>query len=119
MYSMEFLFNQCKQAQDEALERVQKVSLKVILGPVYVDYQSTLSVLELETLKVRRDKLYLSFAKKCLKTQRHSAPFPAVPVAHDHRLRNIELFTVNHARTERYSKSAIPLLNDNSTVVED
>ena len=32
--------------QDEALERVQKVSLKVLLGPVYVDNQSALSVLE-------------------------------------------------------------------------
>ena len=37
-------------AQEEALERVQNVSLKVILGPVYVNYQSALSVLELETL---------------------------------------------------------------------
>ena len=36
-------------AQGEALERVQKVSLKVILGPVYVNYQSALSVVELET----------------------------------------------------------------------
>ena len=44
-------------AQDEALERVQKVSLKVILGPVYVNYQSALSVLELETLRIRREKL--------------------------------------------------------------
>ena len=88
-------------AQDEALERVQKVSLKVILGPVYVNYQSALSVLELETLRIRREKLCLSFAKKCLKSQRHSALFPVEPVTHNHQLRNVELFTVNYARTEK------------------
>ena len=70
-------------AQDEALERVQKVSRKGILGPVYVNYQSAqsaLSVLELETLRIRREKLCLSFAKKCLKSLRHSALFPVEPV---------------------------------------
>ena len=97
-------------AQDEALERVQKVSLKVILGPAYVNYQSALSVLELETLKIRREKLCISFAKKCIKSQRHIALFPVEPVAHNHQLRNVELFTVNYARTERYRKSAIPYM---------
>ena len=97
-------------AQDEVLERIQKVSLKVILGPAYVNYQSALSVLELETLKIRREKLCISFAKKCIKSQRHIALFPVEPVAHNHQLRNVELFTVNYARTERYRKSAIPYM---------
>ena len=79
------------------------MSIKVILGPVYVNYQSALSVLELETLWIRREKLFLFFAKKCLKSQRHFALFPVVPVTHNYQLRNVELFTVNYAR-----KSAIP-----------
>ena len=61
-------------------------------------------------LKIRREKLCLSFAKKCIKSQRHFALFPVEPVAHNHQLRNVELFTVNYARTERYRKSAIPYM---------
>ena len=83
--------------KEEALERVQEgfpESSTRSLGPVYVDYQSALSVLELE--------------KKCLKSQRHSALLPVVLVVHDHQLRNFELFNVNHDRTEIYRKSAIP-----------
>ena len=67
-------------AQDEVLERIQKVSLKVILGPAYVNYQSALSVLELETLKIRREKLCISFAKKCIKSQRHIALWRAINI---------------------------------------
>ena len=37
--------------QDETLERVQRVSLKVILVPVYVNYLSAPSALELRNLK--------------------------------------------------------------------
>ena len=97
-------------AQGEALERVQKVSLKIILGPVYVNYQSALSGLELETLRIRREQLCLSFTKKRLKSQRHSVLFPVEPVTHNHQPRNVELFTVNYARTEKYRKSAIPYM---------
>ena len=93
-------------AQEEALERFQKVFLKVILGPVYVNYQFW----NIETLRIRREKLWLSFAKKCLKPQRHFAIFPVEPVVHNHQLRNAELFTVNYARTEKYRKSAIPYM---------
>jgi len=94
-------------AQDDALERVQKVSLKVILGPVYVKYQSALSVVELETLRIRREKLCLSYAKKCLKSQRHSVLFQVEPITYNHQLRNVELSTANYARTEKYRKSVI------------
>ena len=83
------LFLWRKRAKNEALERVQKVSLKVILGPVYITHQSALSVLELETLRIRRD--CLSFTEKCLKSLRHSALIPVEPVTHSHQLRNVEL----------------------------
>ena len=86
----------------------------LIVHNIIVSYQYMfiiqLSVLELETLRIRREKLCLSFAKKCLKSQRHSALFPVEPVTHNHQLRNVELFTVNYARTEKYRKSAIPYM---------
>ena len=50
--------------QNNALERIQRVCLKIILGKDYVGYISALESCELETLESRRDKLSLSFAKK-------------------------------------------------------
>ena len=44
-------------AQDEALERVQEVALKVLLEPVYVD----LSVLEVETRNLKGLTSYILF----------------------------------------------------------
>ena len=86
------------------------MSLKVILEPVYVSYQSALFVLELETLSVRREKVCLSFAKKCLKSKRQFALFLVEPVVYNHQLLNVKLFTVNYARTENYRKSSIPYM---------
>ena len=69
--------------QDETLERVQRVSLKVILVPVYVNYLSALSALELETLRIRREKLCSSFAKKMPEISKALYLFPVEPVAHN------------------------------------
>ena len=85
-------------AHNEALEKVQKVSLTVL--ELYVDQLFALSVLELELLEVRRDKLCLSFAKKCIKSQTYSTLFPVASVVHDHQLWIVELFTLNHAKLQ-------------------
>ena len=94
--------------QNNALERIQRVCLKIILGKDYVGYISALESCELETLESRRDKLSLSFAKKCIKSSKHRHLFPAAVHPHEHQLRHQEQYHVNHARTEKYRKSAIP-----------
>ena len=50
------------------IERVQKVALKIILGERYSSYSEALELTGLESLKSRRKKLCLNFAKKCLKS---------------------------------------------------
>ena len=48
------------------LERVQKAALRIILRNQYQHYSHALSLLQMKSLKDRRDELCLKFAKKCL-----------------------------------------------------
>ena len=90
------------------LERVQKVALKIILGDGYSSYSEALESTGLETLRSRREKLCLTFAKNCLKSNLTRDMFPknVVPVT----TRGHEKFQVPFARTERLAKSAIPFM---------
>ena len=99
------------------LERVQKTSLKVILGDQYLDYPSALAKCGLESLYSRRESRCLDFALRCVKHPVNSRLFPLNQVpAND--LRQTEKFEVNFAKTGTYQKSAIPycqrLLNKHS-----
>ena len=87
------------------IERVQKVALKIILGERYSSYSEALELTGLESLKSRRKKLCLNFAKKCPKSdfigdmfQENKQPF---------NIRNHQKFLVPFARTERLARSAI------------
>ena len=87
------------------LERVQKVALKIILQEDYESYNQALKSLNLETLFVRREKLCLRFAKKCLKNEKSKALFPI-----NKNERNKEKYEVQFARTSRLMNSSIPQL---------
>ena len=92
-----------------SIERIQKVALRMILKEDYSDYPSSLQVSGLETIKQRRTQLSLSFAKKCLKSDRMSDLFPlnnktVKPRPH-------EKYYVTPAKTECLAKSTVPYLN--------
>ena len=91
------------------LERVQKVACRIILQNDYQGYEQALNILELETLKVRRDRLCLKFAKKCVRHPTAKKMFP-LNTAEDLNTRERETFHVQHARTNRLRDSAIPQL---------
>ena len=97
------------------LERVQKVALRLILKDDYTSYSEALELTGLDSLKTRRKKLCLNFAKKCVKNEATSDIFPLNPSNVD--TRQPEMYNVVHARTDRLAKSAIPymarLLNAN------
>ena len=57
------------------IERVQKAALKVILKDKYINYDKALRLLDLESLHVRRERLCLKFAKKCLKLENFKSYF--------------------------------------------
>ena len=63
-------------AQATDIERIQKTSLKVILGDSYVGYPAALEMSGLQTLHDRREKRCLDYALKSLKHPINSRLFP-------------------------------------------
>ena len=57
-----------------------------------------------------RERLSLSFAKKCLKHEKFSSMFPKNLSDTTIKIRNREKYFVNQARTERFRNSSIPFL---------
>ena len=106
------------QAQSNAIERLQIVSLKIILGsdcPIkedgHFDYSTALGICQLETIFSRREKRALDFGKKCIKHPTLKKLFPTNPaISLDPPTRNREPFRVNHARTSAYNNSSIPAI---------
>ena len=94
--------------QSAKLERIQKVCLKVILGEMYIDYDSALEMCGLETLKLRREKRCLDFSLKCIKHPKNSRLFPVNTRTFGQNLHTREGFEVNWARTESYRNSTVP-----------
>ena len=97
------------------IERVQKVALRIILKDEYTGYSDALEMTGIETLKARRGKLCLNFAKKCVKSSLTSDMFPLNET--NVNTRKPEKYHVPHAKTDRLANSAIPymarLLNSN------
>ena len=95
--------------EQTALERVQKVALRLILKENYPGYSAALDFTGLQTLASRRDKLCLNFAKKCVKFPHTKDMFPEntkLKVT-----RHTERFVVPFARTDRYKFSSIPYMS--------
>ena len=97
------------------LERTQKVALKIIFGTSYTTYTEALELTGIDTLVARRSKLCLTFARKCVKSEKTKSMFPLnINIA---KTRGHEKFEVAKAKTDRLAKSAIPymqrLLNSN------
>ena len=102
--------------QSEKIEKIQKTSLKVILGDMYVSYSAALEMCGLETLSDRREERCLSFSLKSIKHPKNRRLFPLNPSTSEYFVRQKEIFQVNFAKTDDYKKSAIPfcqrLLNE-------
>ena len=64
----------------------------------------------LDSLKIRREELCLKFARKCLKNERTKQMFPLRITKHSMKMREEEKYFVQHAKTERLKKSAIPYM---------
>ena len=92
------------------IERVQKAAMRLIMGNRYQGYKQALEHMKLDSLKERRDKMALSFAKKSLKLDTFSKFFPLNKAKHLMTKRNPEKYVVNCAKTERYRRSAVPFL---------
>ena len=97
------------------LERVQKVSLRIIMGDEYSCYEDALKLANLETLEERRTFLCLEFAKSCIKSPSTCSMFPQNDSQRQEQKRNChskykEKYKVQYARTDRLYNSAIPYM---------
>ena len=97
-------------AQATDIERIQRTSLKVILGDTYVDYPAALEMSGLQTLYERRERRCLDFALKSLKHPINSRMFPINSNlgGEGMEIRSRETFEVNFKRTEQYRMFAGP-----------
>ena len=89
------------------LERVQKSAVRIMLGDSYKGYKKSLDILQIESLKDRREQLCLNFAKKCIKNQKTKDMFPENSKVHQMLTRKPDKFRVTHANTTRFKNSAI------------
>ena len=69
----------------------------------------SLEILDLETLRERRNSLCLKFAKRCLKHEKAKQMFP-LNTMEDKNTRDRETYKVQYASTSRLRDSAIPQL---------
>ena len=90
------------------LERVQKSALKIILKNRYQDYGKSLTILDLQTLKQRRDKLSLEFAQKNTRNKTMNDMFKDNTKHHTMTTRKYNKIEVLHCNTDRLMDSAIP-----------
>ena len=97
------------QTQSAKIEMVQKKALAIVLGQAYTNYEAALLYFTMERLDIRREKLCLSFAIKCTKSQRHQSIFPLNPSQRQN-MRNRKTYMEPHCNTSRYYKRAIPHL---------
>ena len=96
------------QKMSNKIERLQKVALYILLGRnADKDYFVNLSMLDLDTLKDRRDKIAEKFAGKVLKHPQHRKMFQFIL---SDRTRSGKKILVPWARTQRYARSTVPSL---------
>ena len=72
-------------------------------------YQA-LKFLKLDSLKERRVKMALRFAKRSLKLEHFSRMFPLNDSNHLMTMRNPEKYVVNISKSKRHKRSAVPFL---------
>ena len=63
-------------SQSVDIERIQRTSLRIILGDMYIDYPIALEMCNLKTLFERREKKRLDFYLKCIKHTKNSRIIP-------------------------------------------
>ena len=96
------------EAERQDIERVQKVTLHIILGDQYETYRNALGITNLEMLEVRRNNLCMKFAKKSEKNEKHKHWFKLNPKTITRREQ--EKYKRPVARTTRLLNSPISYL---------
>ena len=90
------------QDENNDIERIKKIVLKIILDKKYIDYHQACLLLDVQSLPVRRIKLSLNFGLKCLSNNKFKHLFQPNT---NSTVRNPEKFVVPFAKSTRYYNS--------------
>ena len=90
------------QDENNDIERIKKIVLKIILDKKYLDYHQACLLLDVQSLPVRRIKLSLNFGLKCLSNNKFKHLFQPNT---NSTVRNPEKFVVPFAKSTRYYNS--------------
>ena len=93
--------------QSSDIERIQKISFKIILGQDYKSYDQACQMLATHTLEERRTKLCLKFALKNLKSENSFFSKLQHPMNTRGKSNLVQEFK---CRTERFKNSSLPYL---------
>ena len=96
--------------QSDQIERVQNVSMMIILGEKYKTSNNAREKLKIETLQKRRNDICLKFGQKALKHPNHSNWFQPNPNHNKKRRLPTNRLKETFCRTDRYKNSTIPFL---------
>ena len=97
--------------QHNALERVQKRALRIMLGSQYNSYSDAMSTCKLPELRKRRDQICIKFANTLLDQPKFRNWLPSIrSECHTYKLRNADLMSIPKTRTQRYANSPIPYM---------
>ena len=91
----------------EDLERTQKTFAKLVLREKYINYESALTILNIDTLESRRNDLCLKFAQKGIENGKLSDLFPENDKKHLMKTRIDDKYRVNFANTDKLRNSSI------------
>ena len=88
------------------IEKIQKTTLRVILGQAYISYEKALKTLNLNKLEERRKQICKKFARKSERSEKFSKWF--IPA--ERRTKSGNKFIVPNTRTRTYQKSPLMYL---------
>ena len=95
------------QENSDDIERTQKTFSKMILKEKYIDYENALTILNLDSLKSRRQLLCEKFAKSGIKHNKLSDLLQENEKHHQMVTREFEKYNVQFANTNRLKNSSI------------
>ena len=107
-YSAVVWHSSLNQDDSNALERVQKTALRIILQDQYINYNHALKLLDLPSLARRRELLCFKFATQCIKNEKMADMFPLKSKLVNTRVH--EKYYVTPAFTDRLKYSSIPYM---------
>ena len=87
------------------LERVQKSAFRIILKHEYFSYENALNILEMQTLKDRRELLLTKFTVKSLQVKQMNTILMKNENTQGMNTRNKEQYKIQNTNTERFQKS--------------